>query len=240
MIINHQKRFVYIRTVKTGSSSMEVYLSQFCKEKDTITPLFPEEEKFKKDFGLPGYQNCQLKKKSFGIKNFLNFNFYNILNLYDHRSIDKISKTDLHHIIKDYFFFTFIRNPFEWLISYFYWNLVFDKKYKISDINDINEKNINFMFEKFIDEEGKTFFELQKNIVTSKNYKINIFKYEDIYSVMRNLKKKLNLVNEKILLKKINFKRLDIEKKILINKNKKNKIIEIGEYFFKNFYHDII
>ena len=240
MIISHHKKFVYIRTVKTGSSSLEVYLSQFCKEKDTITSLFQEEEKFKKDFGLPGYQNCQFKKKSFGIKNFLNFSFYNTVNLHDHKSIDKIYKTDLHNIIKDYFFFTFVRNPFDWLISFFYWNLISENKYKISDINDLSQNNIDYMFEKFIDEKGKNFFEWQKNLVTSKNYKINIFKYEDIYSVMENLKKELNLVNEKFLLQNINFKKLGIKKKVLINKNKKNKIIEIGEYFFKNFYYDII
>ena len=240
MIINHNNKFVYIRTVKTGSSSLEVYLSQFCKEKDTITPLFQEEEKFKKDFGLPSYQNCQFKKKSFGIKNFLNFNFYNTVNLYDHKPIDKISKTDLHHVIKDYFFFSFVRNPFDWITSLFYWKLIYDNKYNISVINDRSQNDLDYMFEKFIEEEGKNFFEWQKKILTSKIYKINIFKYEEIYSVLENLKKELNLVNEKLSLQEINLKKFSIKKRVLIDKNKKKRIIDIGEYFFNNFYFDII
>ena len=140
MIISHKKKFVFLRTGKTASSSIAIYLSQFCSKKDTISSLGAfasnDEDKFKKKYGLLGSQNSTLKKKSFGIKNFLNFNFYNTVNLYDHKSMDKISKTYLHHIIKDYFFFTFIRNPFEWLISLFYWELVNKKKFKISDINN--------------------------------------------------------------------------------------------------------
>ena len=96
------------------------------------------------------------------------------------------------------------------------------------------------MFEKFIEEEGKNFFEWQKKILTSKIYKINIFKYEEIYTVLENLKKELNLVNEKLSLQEINLKKFSIKKRVLIDKNKKKRIIDIGEYFFNNFYFDII
>ena len=44
MIINHSKKFIFIKTPKTGGSSVEFYLSQYCKEKDTITPLLKDEE----------------------------------------------------------------------------------------------------------------------------------------------------------------------------------------------------
>jgi hypothetical protein len=49
--------------VKVASTSLEIYLSQFCGEKDTLTPLFEEEEKFKKKLNLLTAQNYKLKKK---------------------------------------------------------------------------------------------------------------------------------------------------------------------------------
>ena len=56
MIISHNKKFVFLRTGKTASSSMEVYLSQFCNENDTITTLgtfaSEDEDEFKKKHGV--------------------------------------------------------------------------------------------------------------------------------------------------------------------------------------------
>ena len=193
MIICHKKKFVYLRTVKTGSSSIEIYLSQFCSKKDVISPLFESEEKFKIKNNLPSHQNCILKKKSFGIKNFINLNFYNDVNIYDHLSIDKIFKTQFGKLIKNYFFFSFIRNPYDWIVSYFWWNLFFHKKNKLIDINKFSQKKINYNFTKFLDEKCYNFFEWQKNIITSKNVVIEIFKYEDFIDNLRKIKKELNL-----------------------------------------------
>ena len=90
MIISHKNKFVFLRTSKTASSSLEVYLSQFCSKEDTITPLglfaSDDEDKFKKKHNLLGSQNFILKKKSYGLKNFLNFNFYNDVNIHSHDS----------------------------------------------------------------------------------------------------------------------------------------------------------
>ena len=68
MIISHKKKFVFLRTTKTASSSLEIYLSQFCSKEDTITPLgsfaLQDEDEFKKKHGLLGAQNFILKKKA--------------------------------------------------------------------------------------------------------------------------------------------------------------------------------
>lgn len=234
MIISHQKKFVYIRTVKTGSSSLEIFLSQFCSKKDIITPLFSNEEKFKRENNLPCAQNYKLKKKSFGIKNFLNFNFYNTVNLHDHKPIDKVFKTEIGKNIKDYFFFSFIRNPFDWIISFFYWDLVL-KNYKIENL-----ENINDIFSKFLDEKCDFFFKWQRDIISSRYYKINIFKFEEMEIIIKKIKEKLNLNDEVIQLENIRFKDLKLKKKIILGKKEKEKIIKCGNFFFKNFYNDLI
>jgi hypothetical protein len=41
MIISHQHRFIFIKTVKTAGTSIEVYLSPHCAPGDILTPIQP-------------------------------------------------------------------------------------------------------------------------------------------------------------------------------------------------------
>ena len=76
MIISFSKKFIYLRTVKVASTSLEIYLSQFCNKNDFLSPLLDEEEKLKTKLKLPNKRNYQLKKFSLSLKNILKFNFY--------------------------------------------------------------------------------------------------------------------------------------------------------------------
>ena len=76
MIISHSKKFIFLRTIKTASSSLEIFLSQFCGKDDILTELFEDEEKFKKRNNLIGKSNSNIKLLSFKLKNIIFFNFY--------------------------------------------------------------------------------------------------------------------------------------------------------------------
>ena len=59
MIVSYSHRFIFVRTRKVASTSVEMFLSQFCDEQDIITPLTPGEETLRhnikpRNFRIPG------------------------------------------------------------------------------------------------------------------------------------------------------------------------------------------
>ncbi len=43
MIVSHKYRFIFIKTLKTAGTSVEVFLSDICDENDILTPVYPPE-----------------------------------------------------------------------------------------------------------------------------------------------------------------------------------------------------
>jgi hypothetical protein len=43
MIVSHKYRFIFVKTLKTAGTSVEVFLSDLCGEEDIVTPVYPPE-----------------------------------------------------------------------------------------------------------------------------------------------------------------------------------------------------
>jgi|TARA_B100001964_G_C14129147_1_gene552024 hypothetical protein len=236
MIISYSKKFVYLRTIKVASTSLEIYFSQFCNRNDTLSPLYDEEEKLKTKLKLPNKRNYQLKKFSLSLKNILKFNFYSPVNLYDHTTIKKILKTTIRHKIKDCLIFSFVRNPYDWIVSSFWGDLYYHKKNSIRNINKMDKDQISSKFKRFLRDECKNFFEKNKKIISSDKVKIHIYKLENLKESIKLIKKKIKLRNEKIHIDKIKVKKLKINKKLMkMDKYDQDLIFNCSSYFFSRF-----
>lgn len=96
MIVSHCHRFIFIKTVKTAGTSIEVALSKLCGEQDVVTPIQPPE---------PSHRP----------RNYTACGFYN------HMSASEIRRRVGETIWSEYLKVTVERNPWDKIVSWYYW-----------------------------------------------------------------------------------------------------------------------
>jgi len=116
MIVSHKHKFIFLKTSKTASTSVEIALSKFCGEQDIITPLHTEDEKIRQSLGYRGAQNWRLSPESYGIND-----TPNQLAFSAHTNAKKLRAALPKTIWDHYFKFCVVRNPWDRAISMHYW-----------------------------------------------------------------------------------------------------------------------
>lgn len=205
MIICHKYKFIYIKSMKTAGTSLEIALASFCDENDIISTDEDVEEKLKKKLSRGGQNNLykiprvsyrnlkhnifQLIKLiliKFGIKFDHKVRFINFLNkekFYSHIPAKNVKRMISKNIWDSYYKFTIIRDPVDQIISYYYW------------CNKSEAERSKNSFEVFVKENSKEFFSKQKDIYTFEN-KIIVDKciiFENFEDELNELSKKLKL-----------------------------------------------
>ena len=134
MILSHKHKFIFIKCRKTAGTSVEISLSKLCGPKDIITPLTPEDDKARLDLGIRGGQNYLLPKSEMPFKDRWNFSKKGAQ---PKKFRNHISAAEVAELIPDvwnsYFKFTVERNPFDKVVSYYFWKRGHEKYSKISD-----------------------------------------------------------------------------------------------------------
>jgi hypothetical protein len=123
MIINHRYRFIFLKTRKTGGTSVEIALSRWCGPGDVITPVTDEDEAIRRQAGYVGPQNTEISLHRYSLNDFRRLlkdgrrkAFYN------HAPLAFVRNNMSRRIWNSYFKFSIERNPFDKAISRYFWS----------------------------------------------------------------------------------------------------------------------
>ena len=123
MIISHKHKFIYIKTFKTASSSMESFLTSFCGPDDIITETFPAARKHRavqaQNFRVtdhPKLPKRPLWRKLIGKPERY---YHQSVGYWDHMPGWQARQYIGEDIWNSYFKFSFERNPWDRQVSFF-------------------------------------------------------------------------------------------------------------------------
>jgi hypothetical protein len=130
MIISHARRFIFIKTLKTGGTSLEMALSKYCAPGDVLTPLVPTEEKQRRAIAGIGAQNYHVPLSEYRLKKRVKMR---LLRKREHKYGEHtpgwlVRRRVGEDIWNSYFKFTIVRDPFDRCVSrYFYTKKYFEE-----------------------------------------------------------------------------------------------------------------
>lgn len=122
MIISHKHKFIFVKTKKTASTSVEIALSKICGGNDIITPIDKKDEEARKKFARISAQNYYLPLSQYGKNNFLrSIRKARPLKFYNHISCEEIRDSISQEVWDEYYKFTLDRNPYDKIVSLYFW-----------------------------------------------------------------------------------------------------------------------
>jgi hypothetical protein len=122
MIISHQHKFIFLKTQKTAGTSIEIALSEICGAADIITPISPEDENTRQELGYVGPGNTRIPLFRYNPEDwYWRWKRGTPIHYYNHAPARKIKQWADKHVWEKYFKFSIERNPWDKVISHYYW-----------------------------------------------------------------------------------------------------------------------
>jgi hypothetical protein len=132
MIVSHRHRFIYVKTHKTGSTAVEVALAPFLGPDDILTPAKAEFQAMRGEAGPRNYRlNHPLVPKVPLLKRLLGRPVrqnHPSVGFYHHMPAWRIRAYVGEEVWRDYFKFTFERNPWDRQVSWYWFKSVRPQK----------------------------------------------------------------------------------------------------------------
>lgn len=114
MIVSHRYRFIFLKTRKTGGTSVEIGLSRFCSPADIITPVTLQDEQLRASLGYPGPRNAAIALRHYETLDWLRLLGKRRRKQYfNHATAEYVRHHIGESIWNSYFKFCFERNPFD-------------------------------------------------------------------------------------------------------------------------------
>jgi len=128
MIISHKYRFIFLKTIKTAGTSVEISLSRYCGPDDIISAITEEDEITRREFGChPQHHDRPYKLKEFGrqgLRELLRTRRWPRHQVYwNHIPAKQVKRLVGSQVWDQYYKFCFVRNPWDRAISAYYWNI---------------------------------------------------------------------------------------------------------------------
>ncbi len=121
MIISHRHRFIFIKPKKVAGTSIEIALSRICGPEDVLTPLGAKDEKQRQMWSNLSAQNYRLSLWDMKRQDIFSLIAGKPYRFRKHMTAEQMRVHLTPKIWNDYFKFTVERNPFDKVVSLYYW-----------------------------------------------------------------------------------------------------------------------
>jgi hypothetical protein len=142
LIISHKYKFIFIKTNKTAGTSIEIALSKICGDEDVITKFSVADEKVRSQLGYLGPQNYHVDRSRYDIRDWFRF-IFNIKRreFTKHMSARDIKRYVGEEIWNSYYKFCVERNPWDRMISNYYWRRGEHRSEKLQGMSEFLESD---------------------------------------------------------------------------------------------------
>jgi hypothetical protein len=184
MIVSHKYKFIFLKTNKTAGTSIEIALSKFCGKDDIISPILPADEKIRRELGYPQARNYGYASLfSYSVRDFINVMRLKRLKplCFAHMPARDLRPLLGEKIWNSYYKFCFERNPWDRLVSMYYWRNQKEPRPTISEFLDTAIPAV-------LKEKGRDVYCINDKVAVDK-----IYLFENLQEAIVDIKNRLDL-----------------------------------------------
>lgn len=172
MLVSHPKKFIYLKTTKTGGTSVEIFLEPYCRPPGSGEPQH-HQDAIVSDVGIVGYRGKQPKGQVW----------------WNHMPGAQVRELVGEKVWGEYHKFCIVRNPFDRMVSQWWMNLPAQFRPRASAEMDFART----VFSKWVEEGQQLTVDRNVYLIGGKQCTDRILRYENLKPELEALCRDLNL-----------------------------------------------